>query len=916
MNTEIVSPRSAPPPNPVAKPSRPSSNNARPVTPARLAHHTIESAASNPQLTRFSQGRELSRLSRLSDADFGASIRSIIDANRVDLLEQIPKPWLFTHNHHPESRGERVCYGQPHYQDHKTTLLHYAIEHRQYPSLQVLVKKLPELISLEGLHGLTAVQLAAAKGDVESIRIITSQDESCLRQINDTGNTALWQAIMTGQLEAICYIVSNWPDTARHFSTYDGNYAWYDYQSLYALVLSKKTNRQILQFFLEKTPGLFNSRSRIADLLRAKATHNNEDCIRWLFTLKTTWRMLSSISCYPYFVRLSTNLPALFREMQSQRLVPPKPIKGFDFTTYKATLCQLTERHRPLSCPASGITAPLDLSTQNADIHYLHTTKAFMASISNIGVYLNIITYPDETADGKTYATLGDLSASVRLMDRLIDLGARSVSLFVAVTSGRNRLELDSDALVTGMNKLGLLLSINKPLTDGLSIERSGCTVKVTLLNKLPVADRGKAQRELPAVMFSFSVVTEQFSGIDEFYHADDTSFITIRPYDFYKNHEYLLTDIDTGRDKANSIPLHLPEHSVIQLSVSSLFEHDDNTTSDEGNRRSLFARQAVDKMCAMVHRQQLDISVVYGLHCPGSLATTLSQWVRAVKQRLNGRHVGNRPVIIAVFPNNSEEVISMLHYLNTELKIPLLDLNHITAKHQLNRLTNSNVFLAKMPNLPRATFDMLVNTSNYPVLSEGANLTSYLLQTGHPYLSVLPVGNTSIPQNIGDALEGMKANALSYKLLNTENDPNTRKLEELCQKIDSEHFAEALTMVEDIRESGNYCNLTFLWDTPAASDRPKVVPLVTVATLLKKFKMLKEDGKAPARPALNALKAAVDPTLNCYVDFLNNCQDHSSATVYHAKLMQRHTCRPVNSSLCRAIAKFLQHKGVPCRFT
>lgn len=252
MNTVTASPRFASPPNPAENLSRPSSDNDCPIAPATLTHHTIESAAPNPQLTQFNQRYEPSRLSCLSDADFDASIRSIIDANQVDLLEQIPKPWFFAHNRHPESWSGRVCYGQSYYQNRKTTLLHYAIEHRQYPSLQVLVKKLPELISLEDQHCLTAVQLAAAKGDVESIRIITGQDENCLRQINDTGCTALWQAIMEGQLEAICYIVSNWPDTARHFFTYDNNHAWYDYQSLYALVISKKNQPADSAVFSQK----------------------------------------------------------------------------------------------------------------------------------------------------------------------------------------------------------------------------------------------------------------------------------------------------------------------------------------------------------------------------------------------------------------------------------------------------------------------------------------------------------------------------------------------------------------------------------------------------------------------------------------------------------------------------------------
>ncbi len=889
--------------------------NAQPVIEhsAQLTHHAIAPTTSNPQLNRFSKHDELHRLNQLDDADFGANIRSLIDAGHADLLAQIPKSWFFAPDHHHEYWSTRVRYGDFIYRYRRDTILHYAIERRQHASLQVLVKKLPELLSLEDRRCLTAVQLAATKGDVHSIQIIASQDENCLKQTNFTGHTALWQAIKEGQLDAIRYIVRKWPQAAVHSSTWDGNYDWYGYQSLYALVVSKKTNRQILQFFLETTPGVFNRKSRIVDLLRSMVARNNEDCIRWLFTLEITRQMVSSLNSYQYFVRLSAKMPALFHELQTQKLLLPQPVKGFDFSAYKVELYRLVMHYQPISHSVANATETLDLGTQRAGIHYLHTTKAFLASIDRIGIHLKITMYPDETLASDTYASLGDPSASVQIMDRLIDLGAKNISLFVAITSGYNRFELDPDFQAFGMNKLGLLLTANAPLTHGLSIDRHGCKVKIILLNKLPVKDSTarKAQEELPVVMLSFSVVTEQFTNLHKFYHTDNTSFITVRPYDFYKSHEYLLTDIDSRKDKANSVPLHLPQHSVIQLSAGSLSEHDGDAASCEGKRPSLFAKQATDKMCAMVNSQRLHISVVYGLHCLDSEATILTQWVKAIKLQLKDRH--DRPIIIAVFPNNNEEIVAVLNSLNTDGKIPLLDLAQESTSNQLDQLTDGDVLIAKMPSLPRATFNKLINSSDYPALAEGANLTSFLLQTGHPYLSVLPAGNTSVPQNMGDTLEAMKANALSYKLCLFDNESDKGKLEELWQKIRTDNFAEALAMVEDMKESDNHCNLTFLWSTPTGNSQPGRAPLVTVATLLKKFQALKADGKAPAHAALSALKAAVDPTLNCYVDFLNNCQNSQSTTVNHARLMQHHTGQPENSSICRAITKFLRHKGIPC---
>ena len=883
--------------------------------PAQLTHHAIEPAVTNPRLNRFSRSHELRRLKHLDDAGFGANVRALITAGRQDLLEQIPRPWFFAANHNPEVWSERVRDGDGdyHYLSRRATLLHFAIEQRKYASLRVLVEKLPELISLEDQHCLTPVQLAAAKGDINSIQIIASKDPHCLTRTNFVGNTALWEAIIEGQLDAIRYIVRNWPCTAQWLSLSNGNSDWYDYQSLRALVVSKKINRQILQFFFESTPGLYNSRARVAELLHSMVTQNNEDCIRWLFTLKTIRQMLQSTSSCQYFVELSTRLPLLFHELQARYLLPAKSIKGFDFALYKAELRRLTTSCRPINQSLSDITETLDLNTQNAGTDRLHTAKAFLAGIGHVGIHLNITMYAEEAVANRTYASLGDLSASVRMMDRLIDLGTKKISLFIAVTSGNNRLNFDSDALQLGMNKLGLLLSANEPVSHGLSIDRRGCEVNMICLNKLPVPDAvtRKTQKEPPAVIMSFSVVIEQFFNINKFYDTDNSSFITIRPYDFYKSHEFLLTDIHSEKDRANSIPLHLPQHSVIPLSAASLVEHDDNIALGDSTSHSHFARQSADKLCAMVNSQRLHMSVVYGIHCPGSEAGTLTQWVQAIKLQLKEPHSSHRPVIIVVFPNNCEEVISTLNVINIDLKIPVLDMAQQSAINQLGQLGGGEVFIAKMPSLPRATFNRLINSSDYPTLSEGANLTSFLLQTGHPYLSVLPAGNTAIPHNIGDALEAMKSNALSYKLRILSNDPDKDKLEEIWQKIHAKNYAEALTEIEDLKESGDHCNLTFLWDTPAGDNRP-VAP-TTVATLLQKFNALRKDGKEPSHPALEAVKAAVDPTLNCYVDFLNNCRDRHSTTVSHARLMQQHTRQPGNCALCLAITKFLQHKGVPC---
>ncbi|WP_257266460.1 hypothetical protein [Endozoicomonas sp. ONNA2] len=58
-------------------------------------------------------------------------------------------------------------------------------------------------------------------------------------------------------------------------------------------------------------------------------------------------------------------------------------------------------------------------------------------------------------------------------------------------------------------------------------------------------------------------------------------------------------------------------------------------------------------------------------------------------------------------------------------------------------------VAICLLPDLPKPVFHHLITASDLPVLTEGANTTSFLLQAGHPYLSTLPDGETPIPQDV-----------------------------------------------------------------------------------------------------------------------------------------------------------------------
>ena len=113
-------------------------------------------------------------------------------------------------------------------------------------------------------------------------------------------------------------------------------------------------------------------------------------------------------------------------------------------------------------------------------------------------------------------------------------------------------------------------------------------------------------------------------------------------------------------------------------------------------------------------------------------------------------------------------------------MKLPLIDLGAIVSapdregvaravQERIDNLPLGDPAICILPSLPKHQFDDLVLSSRLPVLTEGANLTSFLLEHGRPHLSprlsVLPTGQTPVAQDMGDPLEAIKAEAFSVKL-------------------------------------------------------------------------------------------------------------------------------------------------------
>lgn len=249
--------------------------------------------------------------------------------------------------------------------------------------------------------------------------------------------------------------------------------------------------------------------------------------------------------------------------------------------------------------------------------------------------------------------------------------------------------------------------------------------------------------------------------------------------------------------------------------------------------------------------------------------------------------------MIIAVASNRKLE--DGLKKQADEKKLQLIDVGSIikatnnsnkekaakTICEQFDKLLPGELVLCMLPSLPKTLFDELVLSSQLPTLAEGANLTSFLLQNGHPHLSVLPSGQTPVAQDMGSPLEAIKAEAFSYKLgINEREQKFLESLKELVEKGD---YEQALHEIKVLNKR-DFKQLAFLWRTP---DQDPFLGLeqLTIGTLLKKGSALGEAGK-------QTLMSAIDPSPQAFGQYTHQAMNADSPTVRHFKLQQMHVNR------------------------
>ncbi|MDB2384820.1 ankyrin repeat domain-containing protein, partial [Endozoicomonas sp.] len=653
----------------------------------------------------------LIELQKMSDIDFVSHIIQLIDRNEYESIDTIPAS-LF---HSP-----RTYYGKLYFHNGRPTILHYAVEKKQFKCVETLARKLPELINRVNCDSDYPIHLACRNGDLPSIKALIEQDPFAYQKTDDAGNNLLHLAVSSGDIDSFNFLFQQYPKLITKSDCADNH----------PIVSIKTLNNPLpfLDFFIEKYPE--QVKSNIDTLLDM----HSKPAIKRLLEFHNPIQMNHD----PYtntFPDLSARHPELYEQHRKKNALTKQPLTRFNRENAINTTTQINEKKKIKKRKVEALSLEnkpyikkiranvkrdltvesLNLRPVNRESNILDKAITFLAGIESVGVTIHLTVYRHRDRGLKesagNYWSLGDASATVQIMNALIALRAKRIYLRLSVINQLNTKISDLDYPII-LDKLATLIpeidihSLNK--SDNYSINIGECTIQF-LLPGIPCTQPPK---EVP-IWFSFH-------GADYSTRLEnEKNFITIKPYRFGKNTEFLQTDIihKNNRIKANSIPLHLPTHSIIPIAACDDSAHPSNY-------------KAITQLINKSKRQQIDLAILYGLHhdhVTDSAYKIIRNYLSATQLLAQNNNRKTKPLLLAIFPNTEDSISKQMKKIETEYSVKRIEIKSENACQELDQLKPNDIALLEMPSLPKPVFEQLVNCSNLPTLAEGANLTSWL---------------------------------------------------------------------------------------------------------------------------------------------------------------------------------------------
>ena len=730
---------------------------------------------------------------------------------------------------------------------------HFAAHSGQVSCLDYLLGKYTAGLYCVDSEDNNPVHWAASNGHLEVLKLVADRVDSIIFAAKGKrGLSALHFAAQGGYLACVDFLLSldvfhDYPGELTNSAALSDNVA----------VMERLINHYGAQTLLD--PGT----SGVVSLCIA-AIHECTNMVKYLLEQDTIQKNLNRIDLFSDLLNLHNQctplLACAYRKMTAPVITWPS------FTTAALRPNRGSEWPLMATKPATRVTTPREWPDDHVGepwSPFIDLAKSVLAYLGSAAIYLYNPVYDRDSKD--CFFSMGDLVAGSLMATTLETLGAKSLEIILSPPKCRQAHVQRSDPTVAP-HKLAAVwpqFDPGTPLPQTISTGSCQITFRAFDDHCAP----------LPKVIFSFvdiNLLRQQNMELAE-------NFVCLKPYRFSSHCCHVITNIRNNR--GYFLPLSLPANSVIPESFS-----------DKRSPATTASERVAQYLIRQSHDNAIDLSVVYGLHhtrLESSRTQILHRWTNSITL-LAGQNMRKKPAIIAIASRfNPVRLAEQWHLTIIDCDAD----NTSTLLDELNALPPGQVALCNLTSLPKAHFDQLVRSSNLPTLVEGANLTSFLLQAGHPYLSVLPSGNTPIPQDMGDPLEAMKLEAFSYKL--AIDDEESQFLATLKEMVMQGACEQALKKIDSFNPGGN---LIFLLHSIAQ-------PRLTVRRLLAKGEDLGHVGK-------EALLAAIDPTPEALMRYILSTMNGESPTSHHFRLKQRHVNLPHLNAVTHALVALGKYKA------
>ena len=570
----------------------------------------------------------------------------------------------------------------------------------------------------------------------------------------------------------------------------------------------------------------------------------------------------------------------------------PQPKPDIETTPVRNT-DYLDLAHAPSKPPSRSSTQleglNLDSSVTAGNARLEKQASRLVKQLGTVGVNGLFNYFPGEKKDH--FYSLGDENGSIMLLQRLVSLGTPHIQLRMELHDKVRGDDLGTPKRISHMQEVALY-KLASLLPNSNFDPAKGVPQDIRIGNSVVhILDFDQNSDVTPRLEIGFGDAPRK--------GKQPENYMTVKPYRFGSDTQHVTLDANMAMAK-DSFPLNLPPNSYPHDRIPGNPANAKTLKSEkewiEGAFRTSGSKpqgaEGLARICRECRKGKVHSSVIYGIHHPdvkGDADTLLKHWVNALEER-------GRPALILI---NSSRIPPAARTYFEESQIPILEPTQENLKESLDALISSGrTGICMLPDMPKPVFEHLIHSSDLPALVEGANTTSHLLETGHPYLSVLPSGKTPVPYEMGYPLEALKAEAFSYKLRAQPQD--IKRLALLKNMVEQGKFTDALKNIEaDIGKVDAQIAMSYIY-TPVDAIDDSGQKKVTIQGLLKKG-----EEQRLGELEKQALISALDPSQETLAGYIDECLDPESVTAHHHALQQMHITQSFNDSVLQALLRF-----------